>query len=77
MSRGSWVVGHGSDIHHVYTSYNTYFWVRLNWVGGWVVGHICLKIKKDILVPSVHGPNLQLPTHKLISPNFFYETLNK
>ena len=35
--------------------------------------------KKDryILAPSVLGPNLPLPAHKFISPNSFYEMLNK
>ena len=64
--------------------------VRLNRVGGWVVGgrvegrgswimgRACLKIKERyVLAPSVLGPNLQLPAHELISPNSFYETLNK
>ena len=49
-------------------------------MGGWVVGSgSCLfeDRKKDILAPSVLGPNLQLPAHKLISLNSFYETLNK
>ena len=47
-------------------------------VGGRVVGRVCLKIKKrNILAPSVLGPNLQLPPHELISPNSFYETLNE
>ena len=35
------------------------------------------KKKRYILAPSVLGPNLQLPSHKLISPNSFYEMLNK
>ena len=35
------------------------------------------KKKRYILAPSVLGPNLQLPAHRLISPNSFYETLNK
>ena len=49
-----------------------------SWVGrSWVVGRVCLKIKKKILAPSVLGPNLQLSAHELISPNSFYETLNK
>ena len=47
----------------------------------WVVGRgSCLfedKIKDIYLAPSVLGPNLQLPVHELISPNSFYETLNK
>ena len=30
-----------------------------------------------VFVPSVLGPNLQLTTQELISPNSFYETLNK
>ena len=49
-------------------------------MGGWVVGSgSCLfeDKKKDILAPSVLGPNLQLSAHELISPNSFYETLNK
>ena len=56
-------------------------WVTGGWVVGrglWVVGHVCLKIKKiDVFAPLVLGPNLQLPAHELISPNSFYETLNK
>ena len=55
-------------------------WVRLNRVGGsWVVGRVCFKIKKKryILAPTVLGPNLQLPAQELISPNSFYETLNR
>ena len=53
-------------------------------MGGWVVGHeswvvsrgsfsFFLKIKY-ILASSVLGPNY---AHELISPNSFYETLNK
>ena len=54
-------------------------WVGRGW---WVVGRgSCLfeaKIKKRyILAPSVLGPNLQFPALELISPNSFYETLNK
>ena len=48
--------------------------------GSWVVGRICLKLKKEykyIYAPSVLGPNLQMPAHELISPNSFYEKLNK
>ena len=30
-----------------------------------------------MLAPSLLGPNLQLPSHELISPNSFDETLNK
>ena len=52
-----------------------------SWVGGLqIVGSgSCLfeDKKKDILAPSVLGPNLQLSAHELISPNSFYETLNK
>ena len=46
---------------------------------GQVVGRVCFKIqkKKDILAPTVLGPNLLLPAQELISPNSFYETLNK
>ena len=58
--------------------------VGCGWWGSWVVGRgsyvgrICLKIKKRyILAPSVFAPSLQLPAHEFISPNFFYETLNK
>ena len=47
-------------------------------MGQWVVGRVCLKIKKRyILASSVLGPNLQLPAHELLSPISFYETLNK
>ena len=60
---GGWVMGRGS-------------WVVGR--GSWVVDRVCLKIKKRfILAPSVLSPNLQLPAHKLISPNSFYEMLNK
>ena len=55
-------------------------WVGRGWTGrgSWVVGRVCLKIKKRyILTPSVLGPNLQWPAHELISPKSFYETLNK
>ena len=46
--------------------------------GSWFMGRACLKIKKIyIITPSVLGQNLQLPAHELISPNSFYETLNK
>ena len=49
-------------------------WVGRGWLGrgSWVVGHVCLKIKKRyILAPSVLSQNLQL------SANSFYEILNK
>ena len=47
-------------------------------VGGRVVGRVCWKVKKRyILAPSVLDPNFQFPAHELISPNSFYETLNK
>ena len=65
LGRGSWVVGRGS------------------WVVGrglWVTGHgSCLFEDKKgyMLAPSVLGQRLQLPVHELISPNSFYETLNK
>ena len=45
------------------------------WVGH---GSCLLKFKERyILAPSMLGPNLQLPAHKLIPPNSFYETSNK
>lgn len=46
---------------------------------GWVGHGSCLLEIKErcILAPSVLGPSLQLPAHKLIPPNSFYETLNK
>ena len=47
---------------------------------GWVGRGSCLfedKRKDNILAPSVLSQNLQLPAHELISPNTFYETLNK
>ena len=34
-------------------------------------------INSCFISPSVLGPNLRLPAHELISPNSFYETLNK
>ena len=46
------------------------------WVGGsWVVGRVCLKIKKDtgnnyILAPSVLGPNLSLVLGLVCFKNF-------
>ena len=49
-------------------------WVGRGWLGhgSWVVGHVCLKIKKRyILAPTVLSQNLQLPA------NSFYEMLNK
>ena len=55
-------------------------------MGGWVVGtgsgvvdsESCLKIKEEIYIfSSVLCANLQLPAHQLISPNSFYEALNK
>ena len=48
-------------------------------VRGWVFRGSCLfeDKKRYILAPSVLGPNLQLPSHELISPNSFYEMLNK
>ena len=45
--------------------------VRLNRVGGWVVGGSVGVVGRG------RGSNLQLPAHVLISPNSFYETLNK
>ena len=50
--------------------------------GLWVMGRGSYlfeveKRYKYIYAPSVLGPNLQMPAHELISPNSFYEKLNK
>ena len=52
--------------------------VGKSWVAG--CGSCLFENKKRyiyIFAPSVLGPNLQLPAHELISPNSFYEKLNK
>ena len=54
--------------------------VRLNRVGGCFVGRgSCLFEDKKIylLAHLVLGPNLQLPSHELISPNSIYKALNE
>ena len=70
VGRGSWVVGRGSWVY-IYIlattpdTKNRYFC------------DVSQQVLSEVLAPSVLGPNLQLPAHVLISPNSFYETLNK
>ena len=81
VGRGSWVVGRGSWVvgggwwvvgrGYIYIlattpdTKNRYFC------------NVSQQVLSEVLAPSVLGPNLQLPAHVLISPNSFYETLNK
>ena len=67
---GHKVCGISLSILYNYVVLSPSYPVRLNRVGGWVVGSGSCSFedkKRYMLAPSVLGPNLQLPAHKLIS----------